>query len=72
MQAVLTVVADKVTDMGIAEQLGEMLVAQKRIAEVRPAVTVRGLSFILNPDTNSADRQAIIAEIKAAGFTTIE
>jgi hypothetical protein len=42
------------------------------IAEVRPAVSPRGFSFILKDGTSQADRQAIIAQIHSLGFITIE
>ena len=72
MQAILTVVADRETELAIAFQLGQQLVAQGMIAEVRPAVSVRGFSFILKDATSQADRQAIIAQIHSLGFITIE
>jgi hypothetical protein len=72
MQAVLTVVADKETDLAVAVQLGGQLVAQGKIAEARPALPAGGISFILKPNTSAADRQAIIDQIHTAGFKTIE
>jgi hypothetical protein len=72
MQAILTVVADRETELAIAFQLGQQLVAQGMIAEVRPAVSPRGFSFILKDGTSQADRQAIIAQIHSLGFITIE
>ncbi len=72
MQAVLTVVADREPDLAIAFALGQQLVAQGKLEKVWPAVPAHGLSFILKPSATHAERQAIIDQIHAAGFKTIE
>ncbi|HYL59518.1 MAG TPA: hypothetical protein VEU51_11645 [Candidatus Acidoferrales bacterium] len=72
MQAVLTVVADKETDLDIAGALGKQLVAQGKIQDVWPAVPARGVTYILLASTTHAQRAAIIDQIHAAGFKTIE
>ena len=72
MQAVLTVVADRETDLAIAFALGQQLVAEGKLEKVWPAVPAHGLSYILKPDATHALRQQIINRIHEAGFKTIE
>lgn len=72
MEAVLTIIPGKETDLGGAVELGAEMTAAGRIVDCRPAVSGGGLSVILKDGTSGAERIAIANAFKALGYGCIE
>lgn len=71
-QAVLTVVQGNQPDMSNAVALATDMKTKGRIYDWRPAITVEGISVILNDGTSSSDRLKIANEFKNLGYNVIE
>ncbi len=70
MSRILTIVPDRNPDLDQAAAIAKCQITQGRASEVRPAAAVGDAIEVILDD--AADRDAIVAEYIAAGFTLVE